>query len=143
MSTKKKQIPFEDGMTLYGVGQKSIVKYLLAYIPEKDAYKISIIGGKGRASSFTVKEKHFTQGETLYKHGYRMYSYSEKLEHKYVSYLVKHSLYIKLQKISLIIERANRMTIEKMVALSKICDTMIDQSSEIDRRIKKNISRIK
>lgn len=143
MYTGKKKVALQDGITLYGVGQKVIVRYLVIYVPEKDAFKIIVDGAKGRSAYFITKAKHFIEGDTLYKHGYRVYSYSYKLEKKYVSYLVRHTLHSKLQKVEAIVGRVNKMSLEKMAQLVKICDNMIEQAATVDRRIAKDIKRIK
>jgi hypothetical protein len=143
MHTGKKKVALQDGITLYGVGQKVIVRYIVFYMPEKNAFKIVVDGAKGRSGYFITRATHFFEGETLYKHGYRVYSYSYKLEKRYVSYLVKHTLYSKLQKVEAIVERLNKMSLEKMAELVKICDNMIEQASQVDRRIGKDIKRIK
>ena len=103
MYTQKRKVALADGMILYGVGIRSIVKYVVMAIPEKDAFRLYIVGESGRNKSFMTKIKEFYEGETIYKHGYRMFRHSASIEKKYVRYLVKHNLYSKLQKIKAIL----------------------------------------
>lgn len=137
MYRKKKKVELSNAMVLYGVGQKTIVKYLVAEVPGKEAFKLQIIGDSGRASSFTYRGTEFFEGDTLYKHGYRMYRHSAQIEKKYVSYLVRHNLYGKLKKIYKIMDRINNLSMDKMLRLSFIFDKMIADASEVDGRIKK------
>jgi hypothetical protein len=142
MPARKRKVALADGIVLYGVGLKSVVKYFVTHIPEKDAYKLQVIGERGRKSYFTTKQKLFLEGDTLYKHGYRIYMHSAAIEKKYVSYLVKHNLHSKLKKIYNIMERINDLSDKKMFALSLICDEMIREAAKIDRRIKKSYDAI-
>lgn len=137
MSGKKRKVVISDGMVLFGLGQKTIVKYLVSSIPEKSAFKVQLIGERGRASSFICRLTQFYEGDTLYKHGYRMYKHSAQLEKKYVAYLVRHNLHGKLKKIHRIMERINNLSMQKMLALSMVFDNMLERAEQIDRRIKK------
>ena len=136
MHTKKRKVALEDGIILFGVGQKSIVKYIVSYNPEKDVYKLNIIGGRGRASGFIVRVKYFFEGDTLYKHGYRMYKHTAALEKKYIVYLVRQTLHNKLGKIKQIMERTHLLAPKKMLAINLLCDNMIRGVAQIDRRVK-------
>ena len=138
MYKKKKKVALADMMVLYGVGLKSIVKYYVSHIPEKGVFKFQVIGERGNTSAFTTKQKEFLEGETLYKHGYRIYTHTKSLEKKYIIYLVRQNLHSKLKKIEQIMARANMLAPDKMLAISLLCVNMIRQASEIDRRIKHN-----
>lgn len=139
MLAKKRKVALADGIVLYGVGQKSIVKYYVSYVQEKDVYKFQLIGELGTKSAFITKEKHFYEGETLYKHGYRIYSHTAALEKKYVIYLVRHNMHSKLKMIQALIERVNNLSPNKMLAISLLCDNMINEAAKIDKRIRGKI----
>jgi len=136
MHTQKRKVALEDGMILYGVGVRSVVKYIVKAIPEKKAFRLYVVGESGSNKSFMTKLTEFYEGTTIYKHGYRMFRHSASVEKKYVTYLVKHNLYSKLQKIQAIMERAHQMSPDKMFALALLCDNMLRDAAKIDRRIK-------
>jgi hypothetical protein len=140
MPTKKRKVALKDCIILYGVGLKSVVKYAVSLVTSKCGtkhwYKLQVVGEHGRTSYFTTKKEEFFEGDTLYKHGYRIYMHSAAIEKKYISYLVRHNLHTKLKKISKIMERANGLSPNKMFALSLLCDNMIIEAAKIDRRIK-------
>lgn len=136
---KRKVVNLYSGLILYGVGLRSIVKYIVSHVPEKDVYKLHVVGEKGSKAAFSVKIKQFYEGETLYRHGYRMYTSTVKIEKRYVSYLVKQSLHSKLKKISEIMARCNHLSNDKMLSISMICDHMIREVCKIDKRIKQDI----
>lgn len=139
MSVKKRKVALADGMILYGAGLHTVVKYYVQYIPEKDLYKLQVIGEVGRKSYFITKVKQFYEGNTLYKHGYRMYRHSAGMEKRYVSYLVKQNLYAKLKKIHNIMERIKHLNNDKMLAMSLVCDNMLREAAKIDRRLKSDV----
>jgi len=143
MSQRKKQVALQDGMIVYGVGLKTIVKYYVKHIKEKNAYKFTLDIQNGRVASFTIFVDFFIEGETLYRHGYKIFSYKNHWEQQYQARVVKHNLVKNLKKIETITKRMNKMNVEKMILLSKVLDNMFEAAASVDRSLKKSLKAIR